>query len=160
MTVVVDKGGDLELAEVAEKLHWRLFRIAALMRRREQGQVAAGALSMTQCSMLYALQKHGPYRVSELAAYEGVTLPTTTLAVRRLEGLGLVARTRDLSDHRIVWIKITREGVAAQRKAVADLLGAMLEALDPTEIAALEVALEPLERLAVASNAAEPSVDA
>ena len=115
---------------------------------------------MTQCSMLYALQKHGPYRVSELAAYEGVTLPTTTLAVRRLEGLGLVARTRDLSDHRIVWIKITREGVAAQRKAVADLLGAMLEALDPTEIAALEVALEPLERLAVASNAAEPSVDA
>ncbi len=132
---------------VAENLHRRLFRISTSFRRHEFEQIANGGLTLTQCSLLYILRDKQRLRMSELAAHERLTLPTVTRAVTRLKDLGLVTRTRDLSDHRNIWIEITPKGVELQRSAVESLMNAMLSGMSPAEVVALDEALGPLERL-------------
>ena len=51
--------------------------------------------------------------MTELAAHERVRTPTTTVAIRRLEKIGLVKRSRDPSDLRAVLVDITPEGLAS-----------------------------------------------
>ncbi|CQD03083.1 transcriptional regulatory protein [Mycolicibacterium conceptionense] len=48
--------------------------------------------------------------MTELAARERVRTPTTTVAIRRLEKLGLVKRSRDPSDLRAVLVEVTPRG--------------------------------------------------
>ena len=45
--------------------------------------------------------------MTDLAAHERVRTPTTTVAIRRLEKIGLVKRSRDPSDLRAVLVDIT-----------------------------------------------------
>jgi len=130
-----------------ERLHWQLFRLTASYRRRDQNHMAAGRLTWSQCSMLFALRVRGPMRLGELAAFEKVTAPATTQTVRRLESLGLVRRIRDTLDHRVVRIEITAEGKAVQRMALSDLMQAMTSGLSSAEITALGDALAPLARI-------------
>ena len=54
----------------------------------------------------------GPIRMTDLAAHERVRTPTTTVAIRRLEKLGLVKRSRDPSDLRAVLVDITPKGLS------------------------------------------------
>jgi len=133
--------------ELAEQLHWHLFRLMTTLRRQEYDRTAGGNLTMTQCSVLYFLRDQRRARMSDLARAEHVALPTMTRAVRRLHELGLVRRRRDPSDHRNVWIEITEEGDAAQRDAVTEVRETILTTLSLTEISALTDLLESLKRL-------------
>jgi DNA-binding MarR family transcriptional regulator len=93
----------------------------------------------------------GPIRMTELAAHERVRTPTTTVAIRRLEKLGLVKRSRDPSDLRAVLVDVTPRGLVQHREAIATRrakLAGMLSNLTDDERAALTKALEPLARLA------------
>lgn len=78
--------------------------------------------------------------------------PTTTVAIRRLEKLGLVKRSRDPSDLRAVLVEVTPQGGLVQhREALAVRranLAALLSKLTEEERDTLATALRPLERLA------------
>jgi DNA-binding MarR family transcriptional regulator len=90
-------------------------------------------------------------RMTELAAHERVRTPTTTVAIRRLEKLGLVKRTKDSSDLRAVLVEITPKGHAEHAEALANrraVLAARLRHLSPQDLDKLVAALAPLERLA------------
>ena len=84
----------------------------------------AGDLTLAQLSILLTLLDQGPIRMTELAAHERVRTPTTTVAIRRLEKLGLVKRSRDPSDLRAVLVDITPKGLAQHREALAAAQGA------------------------------------
>jgi DNA-binding MarR family transcriptional regulator len=93
--------------------------------------------------------------MTELAARERVRTPTTTVAIRRLEKLDLVKRSRDPSDMRAVLVEVTPEGLVqyqdaldARRTHLAELLGR----LSADERADLVRALKPLERLTAADD--------
>ena len=55
--------------------------------------------------------------MTDLAAHERVRTPTTTVAIRRLEKLGLVKRSRDPSDLRAVLVEVTPRGLVQHREA-------------------------------------------
>ena len=89
--------------------------------------------------------------MTELAAHERVRTPTTTVAIRRLEKLGLVKRSRDPSDLRAVLVDITPKGLSQHREALAARraqLAKLLAKLSPEDLETLTKALAPLERLA------------
>ena len=48
--------------------------------------------------------------LSELAEYQGVSLPSMSSTVSRLEELGWVRRERDANDRRVVRVKLTNSG--------------------------------------------------
>ena len=86
-------------------------------------------LSLTAVATLGSLDRRGPQRITTMAAAEGVSQPSMTQLVQRLEQRGLVTRRSDPSDGRVALVSLTDAGRAAladrrQRNAerVADLL--------------------------------------
>lgn len=142
-----------DLADIAEGLQRTLSKLFSMLRRGDAPRAAAtaGELTLAQLSILVTLLEVGPIRMTELAARERVRTPTTTVAIRRLEKLGLVKRTRDPSDLRAVLVEITPKGHAEHRESLAHRHAALIEllkALSSEDIAALDRAIGPLDRLA------------
>jgi DNA-binding MarR family transcriptional regulator len=142
--------GVSEVTALAAELQRVLARLITVMRR---GDTAAGSrpdLTMAQVSILLTLIDSGPIRMTELAARERVRTPTTTVAIRRLEKLSLVKRSRDPSDMRAVLVEVTPEGMVQYREALdarRTHLSELLGRLSEDERADLVRALKPLERL-------------
>jgi DNA-binding MarR family transcriptional regulator len=140
-----------QVAELAGELQRVLSRVFSVLRRSDPTRDAAtNDLTLAQLSILLTLLEQGPIRMTELAAHERVRTPTTTVAIRRLEKLGLVKRSRDPSDLRAVLVDITPEGLAQHQEALANrraFLGTLLAKLGPEELEMLSKALVPLERI-------------
>src|SRR5271154_3704893 len=118
------------VTESAERLHRCLSKLFSILRRGDPSGSAAGAdLTLAQLSILVTLLDQGPIRMTDLAAHERVRTPTTTVAIRRLEKVGLVKSSRDPSDLRAVLVDITPlvravhgESLANRRAALAAML--------------------------------------
>jgi DNA-binding MarR family transcriptional regulator len=145
--------------ERATALAGELYRVLAeafqVLGRRDPGGILPGDLTLAQLSILMALQECGPMRMTALACHLRVRTPTVTVAIRRLEKLGLVDRSHDPTDLRAVVVAITPHGHAMRRNALATRhtqLAAMLTTLSPEDRTSLNEALSPLERLASRDN--------
>src|SRR6185437_1160544 len=151
-----------ELPELAEGLHRALSKLFAILRRGDPNGVVAGELTLAQLSILVTLLDQGPIRMTDLAAHERVRTPTTTVAIRRLEKIGLVKRSRDPSDLRAVLVDITPRGRAVHSESLANrraALAAMLGQLPPSDLNTLMKALKPLERLVSGEPTSGPAGD-
>jgi DNA-binding MarR family transcriptional regulator len=140
-----------QVAELAGDLQRVLSKLFSVLRRGDANRGAAGDLTLAQLSILLTLLETGPIRMTELAARERVRTPTTTVAIRRLEKLGLVKRSRDPSDLRAVLVEVTAEGLIQHREALAARrahLATMLSKLSHADRGLLIDALLPLEHLA------------
>jgi DNA-binding MarR family transcriptional regulator len=98
--------------------------------------------------------REGPVRLTALAAKEGVSQPSMTQLIQRLERLDLVARLADPDDGRAALIGITEHGQALlndRKRMRRDRLRALMATLTPEEESALwlaaRVALPTLDRL-------------
>ena len=69
-------------------------------------------LSASAAFALNRVCREGPIRLTALAAKEGVSQPSMTQLIQRLERLGLVARLADPNDGRAALIGITGRGQA------------------------------------------------
>jgi DNA-binding MarR family transcriptional regulator len=121
-------------------------RLFALMR-----WLSPPGLSLNAGATLGTLLRSGPCRLTALAASEGVTQPAMTQLVGRLADAGLVARSADPDDGRVVHVQITQEGrdlVARRRAARAERLSMLLARLSPADQDALAAALPAIDALA------------
>ncbi|HEV7423045.1 MAG TPA: MarR family transcriptional regulator [Mycobacterium sp.] len=143
-----------QVTELAGELQQVLSKLFSVLRRGDsnRGTPEGGAdLTLAQLSILLTLLDQGPIRMTELAAHERVRTPTTTVAIRRLEKLGLVKRSRDPSDLRAVLVDVTPRGLVQHREALATrraTLAALLRKLTDDERDTLAKALTALGRLA------------
>lgn len=140
-----------QVTELAGELQRVLSKVFSVLRRGDTNKGTAGELTLAQLSILLTLLDQGPIRMTELAARERVRTPTTTVAIRRLEKLGLVKRSRDPSDLRAVLVEVTPRGLVQHRESLAARradLAARLANLSSDDLATLATALAPLERLA------------
>jgi DNA-binding MarR family transcriptional regulator len=143
-----------QVTELAGELQQVLSKLFSVLRRSDANKNTpeGGAdLTLAQLSILLTLLDLGPIRMTELAAHERVRTPTTTVAIRRLEKLGLVKRSRDPSDLRAVLVDVTPRGLVQHREALATRraqLASMLGNLSTEERETLANALAPLARLA------------
>jgi DNA-binding MarR family transcriptional regulator len=141
---------EAQVSELAGELQRVLSKVLSVM--RHTGKTAtSGDLTLAQLSILLTLLDQGPMRMTELAAHERVRTPTTTVAIRRLEKLGLVKRDRDPSDLRAVLVDITPQGLEQHQEALASRrahLASLMTKLSEEELDALAKALAPLGRIA------------
>lgn len=115
-------------------------------------------LSLTSAATLATLEQSGPWRLTALAAREGVTQPAMTQLVGRLQDAGLVSRGADPDDGRAVQVEITDQGQALirERRAIrAERLSVLLARLSPAEQDSLAVAMPAIRALAAASRGAD-----
>jgi DNA-binding MarR family transcriptional regulator len=111
-------------------------------------------LSASAAFAMNRVCREGPIRLTTLAAKEGVSQPSMTQLIQRLERLGLVTRLADPDDGRAALIGITDHGqtLLDDRKRVRrERLTALLTTLTSDEECALwlsaRVALPVLRRL-------------
>jgi DNA-binding MarR family transcriptional regulator len=98
----------------------------------------------TAASVLARLDGRAPVRLTALAAAEGVSQPSMTQLVQRLERQGLVARIADAEDRRASLVAITDAGselFAERRQARRDQLATLLATLPPEDEATLALAM-------------------
>jgi DNA-binding MarR family transcriptional regulator len=108
-------------------------------------------LSLTAAATLATLRRHGPARLTDLAAAEGVSQPSMTALVARLADGGLVERSGDPADRRVVVIGLTPAGAELldrRRAARAARLAGPLGELRDDDVQRIADALPALGRLA------------
>jgi DNA-binding MarR family transcriptional regulator len=118
---VPDRAEALDL--VANTLLGRAARLTRLLMRS-----GAHKLSRTEVGVLSTLSE-GPRRITELAQTEALAQPTVTQLIDKLEGRGLVARTRSGEDARVVMVEVTPAGTEVFEEVRAEIRGNMREAL-------------------------------
>lgn len=127
------------------------LRVAVARLNRRLRQQAESGLSLTQHAAMATIAEQGPLPLGRLAAVERIAPATVTKVVGQLEADGLVSRTTDPSDGRVVNVAITATGrdrleQSRQRRTawLATQLGAP-GAPDPADVA---TAIRVLETLA------------
>jgi DNA-binding MarR family transcriptional regulator len=121
-------------AEIIESLELLMYG-AIGMTTIALSAASARELTLSQWRALVVLGRNRAVRVGEISAAVGMSLPSTSRMIRRLEQRGLVATARDESDRRATLVSVTRAGrnlrddVVRRRRT---LMEAALAARTPT----------------------------
>lgn len=137
---------DLDDAELAARLRLAVGRLTRRLRAQTPGSLTQG-----QVSALASVEELEPIRLSELAAAEGVSMPTLSRLVAGLEALNLLVRKPDPCDGRASQLQITdvgRRQLERLRTERSALLTELIGTLDPAQREALESAIDAFEALA------------
>ena len=138
--------GEPRAAAVADQLHSAAIHLLRRVRLEDDGM----GLTAPLASALSAIVFGGPLPLGALARAEQVRPPTISRVVAQLERRGLVTREADAADGRVQRVRATPRGrrvlEAGRARRVASL-AALLAALAPAELAALERSAQLIERL-------------
>lgn len=133
--------------EMAELLRPVLLRLARDL-RRETEQLG---VTSRQVTLLWLVRGRPGTSLRGLAEEEGISAPSLSGHVDRLERLGLVERVRSTDDRRMVGLRVTDEGERVLRRVralrttwLADRLGGLAS----DDLDAIAAALPALGRLA------------
>lgn len=112
-------------------------------------------ISLTTAATLNTLDRHGAQRLTRLAELEGVTQPSMTALVTRLEGDGFAVRRPDPTDGRAVLVALTAAGkryVRRRRQLGASALATRIAELPPDDQQTLRAALPAIVALAASDG--------
>ena len=136
----------VDSVELANQLRPVLLMLNRHLRREAHAEGITGG----QAALLAQIRHHPNLGVRELAAREGISAPSMTRYLDRLERAGLVVRTRAPEDARRIRLALTPKGVrvlrSVRRRRTA-WLAEQLDGLSPAEQRAVAAAIEPLGRL-------------
>jgi DNA-binding MarR family transcriptional regulator len=128
----------------------RLRPVLLLLNRHLRREAHAEGITGGQAALLAQIRNHPQLGVRDLAAREGISAPSMTRYLDRLEKAGLVVRTRSPQDARRIRLALTPKGVrvlrSVRRRRTA-WLAERLDGLAPAEQRAVADAIEPLTRL-------------
>jgi len=129
----------------------RLRRTVLVLARRLRPALQHDGISTAKLSVIGQLYRHGPMTPTELAAREGVKLPSLTRLVAELEGDGWLVRKAHASDGRRSLLGLTALGrkrlVAAAQASDAPLADAIATTISADERLVLLQACALLDRI-------------
>ncbi|NYF98055.1 MarR family winged helix-turn-helix transcriptional regulator [Janibacter cremeus] len=140
----------------------RLHRAYLLYRQEITALFEELGTSTSGFEVLAALRRQPEFRAAagDLAQGTLVTTGGLTLRVRRLEAEGLVTRSRDTRDNRVVYVELTEMGLELVDR-VARIhfanLGRLLDSLSERERSSLAGGLNKLEQSMTSATGAAPS---
>ena len=136
----------LSAQEIAEELRPTLLRIARYLRRETEEL----GVTSHQATLLWLVRTRPGLSLRELAQEEGISAPSLSAHVDRLETLGLIRRVRSTDDRRRVGLELMPEGRATLRRVRArrtTWLANRLDRLSDEDRERLEAALPALRAL-------------
>jgi DNA-binding MarR family transcriptional regulator len=138
------------LLDRMEELFRRIFRYV-------QSRIQAeGGLPPSQFFLLKELEAEGSLTVTEAAQRLGTTAAGATGLLDRMARAGLIERSRDEADRRLVWVRMSATGAALLNRAHQkrrEILAELFQALTPAELAQLVALYEKVARAMTAPGA-------
>jgi DNA-binding MarR family transcriptional regulator len=128
----------------------RLRPVLLQLNRQLRRELKPLGITGGQAALLHVIRSNPGIGVRELARREGMTAAGMSTALTRLEGAGLIRRTRGDADRRRVGLELTDQGLRVLRSARSRRtawLAARLQRLTPQELAAVDSVIDPLTRL-------------
>ncbi len=119
----------------------------AQRRLRGRDAMQPGRLTAPQVNLLRPLAEHGPMSSGQLAEAAGLTPATTTHMLDQLAVAGVVERTRQEHDRRVVITALTDHGAKLLDDRVDEMRTAWAEALGSFDAEELEKAADVLEAI-------------
>ena len=141
--------GDADAAAF-ERALLRFLRATRAARARVAREPAFDGITLAQYQLLDAAERAGDQGNARVAELAGVSGPTATQALARLEQRGLLRRERAEADGRAVTIALTargRELLGEKRELLATRARALFEALEPSHRGAAAQLLDELGEL-------------
>jgi len=125
----------------------RLLNLFDRLRKQalDQNPLKDSGVTGPQLALLNWIAASPECSLREIAAGLGLTAPTVSVGVRKLEAAGLVERRPDPEDGRAIQISLTQQGQALHGQARTfrrEKMGRLLAGLTPEEGAALLALLE------------------
>jgi DNA-binding MarR family transcriptional regulator len=136
----------VDSVELANRLRPVLLLLSRHLRREAHAEGITGG----QAALLAQIRNHPQLGVRDLAAREGISAPSMTRYLDRLEKAGLIVRTRSPQDARRIRLALTPRGVGvlrSVRRRRTAWLAERLDGLAPAEQRTVAEAIEPLTRL-------------
>jgi len=136
---------DLLLTEIAE-------RVAAMRSSARQvgfRRLLGRSISLTHLHVLALVRSKGPMSIGKLARTLDISVASATGVVSRMEERGLMHRTRDAADRRVVNLELASGGVAALEEIEGrgqEYFGGLLRSLTVGELEQLRSGLTALHR--------------
>ena len=87
-----------------------MHKLLHLMKHQAEPFFKSVELKHGSAGILFTLAKYGPMSQRELADKVGITPPSMTVALRKLENEGYIIRRTDKSDQRIIRIEMQEKG--------------------------------------------------
>src|SRR5689334_18174926 len=128
----------------------RLRPVLLMLNRHLRREAHAEGITGGQAALLAQIRNYPQLGVRELAAREGISAPSMTRYLDRLEKAGLVVRSRSTEDGRRIRLALTPKGVSvlrSVRRRRTAWLAERLEGLGPADQRAVAAALAPLEQM-------------
>jgi DNA-binding MarR family transcriptional regulator len=119
-------------SDLIDEIFVELQRSMSLLKCAGTGRLVKQGISMTHVHVLWLLEAHDGLAMSRIAELSDVSLSNATGLIDRMEERGLVERTRDPEDRRVVRVGLSDGGRAT---------------LDEIQVVRAEVARAILERL-------------
>lgn len=111
--------------------------VREILETRYLSDVSALSLTLPQFHLLKLIALNGHHQVGEIAEFIGVSSPAATKNIDKLEGLGLVNRTKSKGDRRAILLSASAKGrrlVKKYESHKANRLAPVLTQFDPEEI--------------------------
>lgn len=137
---------------VYDQLNTFLVEIWGRINKIEERALAAGLdneISITEIHIIEKIGEAPGSRMSSIAKSLSITLATLTVACDKLETKGLIIRTRNTTDKRVVNVSLTPRGQAVYEYHQAfheRMINSVMEVLTPEEASVLGSSLAKLQR--------------
>src|SRR5947199_9709805 len=128
----------------------RLRPVLLQLNRQLRREIHSLGVTGGQVSLLVQIKYHPGIGIRELAALERMSVPGMSKFISRLEEAGLVQRAPVEGDQRRVGLSLTAAGHKVLRSVKSKRtawLAARLRHLEPEQLEAIDVAIEPLAHL-------------
>jgi DNA-binding MarR family transcriptional regulator len=135
--------------DTAARLRAVIGKLSRRLRQTNAG--AAAGLTPTRISVLLAVARQGPMRISDLASSEGINPTMLSRVIADLAEAGLLERVSDQGDRRAAWVEATPAGTRVSermRRERTDALNVGLKGLPDADRQQIEQAISALEELA------------
>jgi len=99
------------------QFHRQIVDLIKKYQFRDRNQICCFGISVSQCYVLETLHTHGPLTMNELAKKMYLKISTMTRVVEQLVKKRYVRREEGLSDRRVRFINLTKQGRAIYKKA-------------------------------------------
>lgn len=141
--------------DVESSAFFSVFQLMQFMKYQAMKRMEELELKPSQAGILFSLKCWGELSQKQLAEKVGITPPSMTVAIRKMEEIGYVVRKHDENDQRVIKIQLASKGeecIEGVRKVILDMEEIVYQGISREEILLMQRLLTEMKNNLLNSN--------